>query len=250
MRSVRGIGQEVVMRRRTFAMVLVLFALTVRCYAFSLQGVVDGARSAVTSKFGNANTAAGLQEVLKVAVTNMVNQLGKKDGFASNPAIKVTLPPAITKFEPMLRQAGLGSQLDSLTKSMNAAAEQSVPVASGILGDAITKINFPDATSLLQGSNTAITDYFKSKTYDSLLAVFKQSVSKAMAQNAVASKYQGLMSSVQALPIANQMLPAFDLNTYVSSKALDGMFAVMGQQEVKLRTDPSLRTGLLKTFLK
>jgi hypothetical protein len=41
---------------------------------------------------------------------------------------------------------------------------------------------------------------------------------------------------------------SLDLDYYVTNKALDGLFYVVGQEEKKIRTDPAARiTDLLKT---
>jgi hypothetical protein len=42
--------------------------------------------------------------------------------------------------------------------------------------------------------------------------------------------------------------PSLDLNSYVTNKALDGLFTMVGQEEKKIRTNPASRTtDLLRT---
>jgi Protein of unknown function (DUF4197) len=47
-----------------------------------------------------------------------------------------------------------------------------------------------------------------------------------------------LKSAYQPVPLASA-LPPFDIESYVVSKALDGLFYVLGQEENQIRTNPS-----------
>jgi len=43
-------------------------------------------------------------------------------------------------------------------------------------------------------------------------------------------------------------VPQVDLRSYVTDRSLDGLFTVLGQEEERIRTDPSARvTELLRT---
>lgn len=54
------------------------------------------------------------------------------------------------------------------------------------------------------------------------------------------------MAKAPALPFMKT--PTLDINQYVLDKATVGLFVVMGQEEVKIRTDPAAQvTPLLKT---
>jgi hypothetical protein len=53
------------------------------------------------------------------------------------------------------------------------------------------------------------------------------------------------MGNVSAVPFAKP--ESFDLNHYVTTKALDGLFYMVGQEGQKIRTNPVARTtDLLK----
>jgi hypothetical protein len=54
-----------------------------------------------------------------------------------------------------------------------------------------------------------------------------------------------MMGRMSSLPFAGKV--AFDLKAYVTAKALDGMFLMIGREEVKIRKNPGARTtDLLK----
>jgi hypothetical protein len=206
--------------------------------------------TATSTKLSDTQIGSGLKEALKVGIQNTITLLGKTDGYLANQAVKILMPESIKKFEPALRATGQGPKIDEFILSMNRAAEKSAPLAADIFATAITEMSFEDAKKILQGGNTAATDYFKTKTYDKLLEMFQPSVRKSMNDYAVTRKFDAIAGRIQAIPFADKVVN-MDVNRYVSSKALDGLFLVLGQQENKIRTDPAARvTDLLKQVFK
>jgi Protein of unknown function (DUF4197) len=66
-----------------------------------------------------------------------------------------------------------------------------------------------------------------------------------MATNGVTEQYNALVSQVKEIPFAKSQ--DLDINHYVVSKALDGLFYELGQEERKIRQDPAAQTtNLLK----
>jgi Protein of unknown function (DUF4197) len=188
---------------------------------------------------------SGLQEALKVGTENAVLQTGAVDGFLSNEAIKILMPKSLQTIEKPLRLVGYGPQIDEFIVGMNRAAEKSMPFAKKIFWDAIGKMTFDDAKKILNGSNTAATDYFKDKTSKKLQATFRPKVEDVMDQVGVNRQYNDLMSRYKDVPFAEKV--TFDVNEYVTEKAADGLFFVVAQQEKKIRTNPEARvTDLLK----
>ena len=110
---------------------------------------------------------------------------------------------------------------------------------------AIKGMSMEDARKILSGGDTAATEYFKSKTYSKLYDEFKPSVSQSINQVGVARAYNDMMGKVPSVPFAKP--ESVDLNHYVTTKALDGLFYTVGQEEQKIRTNPVARTtDLLK----
>jgi hypothetical protein len=128
---------------------------------------------------------------------------------------------------------------------MNRAAERAAPAAKPIFLEAITAMSFDDARTIVTGSPTAATEYFKGKTSERLTAAFRPVVAQTMHEVGVTRLYQELMGRAQAIPFLKSQ--AFDLDSYVVAKCLDGLFYVLGQEEQKIRTNPAARaTDLLK----
>ena len=193
----------------------------------------------------DAKVGSGLQEALKVGTENAVTQTSAIDGFLLNKAIKILMPKPMQAMEQPLRLVGYGPQIDEFVVGMNRAAEKAVPFAKDIFWGAIGEMTFDDARKILNGSDTAATDYFKAKTSKKLQTAFKPSVTEVMDQVGVNQQYNALVSKYKDIPFSKSI--AFDVNQYVTEKATDGIFYVVGQEEKKIRTNPAARvTDLLK----
>ena len=205
------------------------------------KGLGVGEKSGLSeAKIGN-----GLKEALKVATQNTVNLTGQKDGYFSNQAIKILMPKKLGRLEKPLRMVGYGPQVDEFVLSMNRAAERAAPSAKKIFGDAVAQMTFDDAKKVLDGGDTAATDYFKGKTTDKLTAAFRPVVEKSMNEVGVTRKYKEMVGRYEAIPFSKDI--AFDPDQYVVEKAMDGLFYVLGQEEKKIRSNPAARVNdLLK----
>jgi hypothetical protein len=128
---------------------------------------------------------------------------------------------------------------------MNRAAERAAPQAKQIFWDAIGAMTIDDARTILNGSETAATDYFRAKTSEPLTASFRPIVETSMKEVGVTRQYTDLYRRAQAIPFLN--VEAYDLDRYVVTRALDGLFHVVGEEEKKIRTNPGARvTDLLR----
>lgn len=204
-----------------------------------------GGLSGGGSGLSDAKIGSGLQEALKIGTENAVVQTGAPDGFLLNKAIKILMPRPLQSMEQPLRLVGYGPQIDEFVVSMNRAAEKAVPFAKEIFWDAIGQMTFEDARKILNGSDTAATDYFKAKTSKKLQAAFRPPVETVMADVGVTRQYNDLIGKYQSVPFAKSI--SFDINQYVTEKTTDGIFYVVAQEERKIRTNPAARaTDLLK----
>ena len=203
------------------------------------QGVAN------TSTLGDARIGAALKEALQVGTENAVRLTGRPDGYFRNEAIKILLPEQLRSLEKSLRAVGFGAQVDELVLGMNRAAERAAPQAKQIFWDAIGAMTIDDARSILGGADTAATDYFEAKTSDALTRAFRPIVETSMREVGVTRQYTELYRRAQAIPFLN--VEAYDLDRYVVTRALDGLFHVVGEEEKKIRTNPAARvTELLR----
>jgi hypothetical protein len=244
------------MRRSSFGVMIIAAILFLGTPAHA--DLLDKAKSLMNkdkskpSSGGQADTtpdkdtvAAGLKEALSIGSKNAVSTGGQQDGYFKNPAIKIPLPEKVQKVEQPLRKVGLAKQVDEFILSMNRAAEKAAPAAKDIFVGAIKEMTILDAINILRGSDTAATDYMRSKTYDKLYTAFKPTVTQAVMSVGVTKAYANLVDKAKKTRLIKD--ESLDLDHHVTSKALDGLFYLLGQEEKKIRKDPVAQvTDLLK----
>ncbi len=119
---------------------------------------------------------------------------------------------------------------------MNRAAEAAAPEARQLLTDAVKKMSVQDAKSILTGGDTAATDYFKRTTQAQLTQRFLPIVKKATDRVGLAQQYNNLAGQGVKLGVVKQ--DDASIETYVTRKALDGLYLMIAEQEKSFRTDP------------
>jgi len=210
-----------------------------------LDKIFKGLGVGEKSGLSDVKIGSGLKEALQVGTENAVSLTGKTDGYFLNQVIKILMPEKLKTFEKGLRAVGYGPQVDEFVQSMNRAAEKAAPAAKQIFWDAVGEMTFDDARKILSGSDTAATEYFKGKTTNKLTAAFKPVVNKSMNEVGVTRQYKELVGRYESIPFVKK--ESFDLDQYVVTKALDGLFHMVGEEEKKIRKNPTARTtDLLK----
>jgi len=235
--------------RRIFFLLLFIFIIFTT-YSTSTAGLFDDVIKGLgtTTKEGpdDKTLISGLKEALSIGTENAVKNVSQVDGYFTNQIIKILMPEKIQKVADILKKVGYQKQVDDFILSMNRAAEKAAPQATSFFIDAIKEMTFKDARKILDGGDTSATDFFKSKTSDKLYNTFKPIVSSSMGEVGVTRSYKDMMAQYESLPFISKEL--VDLDHYVTNKALDGLFYMVGQEEKKIRTDPAARvTDLLKT---
>ena len=184
--------------------------------------------------------AKGLKEALQVGTARAVEDVSKINGYFNNPKIRIPLPESVQKTEKLIRAAGFGAKVDEFELSMNRAAERAAPEAKALFWDAIKQMTFGDAKKILNGRDNEATLYFQEKTSPRLREIAKPVVRDAMSEVGVTRSYQELDRTVRTIPFAGSY--SFDLDQYVTDKALNGLFVVLAEEEKKIRENPAART--------
>ena len=209
-----------------------------------LLGLFGGGKSAAGA-LDAATAADGLREALKVGTERAAASTSAVDGFLANELIRIALPEQLTTMANALRAIGMGAQVDQLDVAMNRAAEQATGEAKTVFWDAISSMTVEDALGIVNGGDTAATDYFRTRTSDSLRERFEPIVTEKMQAVGLYQTYKPLADSYNAMPFVSA--PAVDLESHVTNGALDGLFTVLGEEEKKIREDPVARsTELLR----
>jgi hypothetical protein len=228
----------------TTLIILILFFVPA-CHGGFLDDLLKGLAPSSEQGMDESTVIAGLKEALSVSTENAVKNVSRLDGYLANEAIRIAMPEKIQRVADVLKKVGYEKQVDEFTTSMNRAAEKAAPKASAHFIGAIKEMTFDDARRILSGADSEATDYFRSKTSDRLYNEFKPVVSSSMDTVGVTRSYKEMMGTYTSLPFTKDT--PFDLDHYVTGKALDGLFYMMAQEEKKIRTDPAARvTDLLK----
>lgn len=210
---------------------------------------------AKASSLSQDQIVAGLKQALSLGVSNAVATLGRNDGFLTNLNVKIPLPGKLQSVEQALRLAGQDQLADNFVASMNHAAEQAVPLAAGVFGEAIKQMTIADARAILAGTNDAATQYFQRTTQTNLFAKFYPVVQQATGQVGVTAEYKAMMGKFSSLNSFGGLfgkknlvnLDTADIDTYVTDKAMDGLFKMVAAEEKNIRANPVARTtDLLK----
>ncbi len=244
---------------RILSLVFVALLLTLSpCYAGILEditGQVGDLSPQVLptlqkqSSLDDTTIVKGLKEALATGTERAVTEVARPNGYFGNPLIKILLPDKVQRAADMLAAVGYQKQVNEFVLSMNRAAEAAAPQAAAFFGDAIRQMTVEDARGILMGGDTSATQFFEKKIRTKLFDSFKPVVSNSMEQVGTVRSYKEMMGSYDNLPMASMLgVPSLDLNSYVTNKALDGLFTMVGQEEKKIRTNPAARTtDLLRT---
>ncbi len=232
----------------TLALMLLLAGLPA-CSSTDGGGIEDllGAAAGLGGSSSEDSTiVAGLKQALEVGTNNTVRRTSVTNGYLGNALIRILLPEKIRPAGDMMRRVGLGRQVDEMQTQMNRAAELAASEAAPIFFDAIRGMSIRDARGILDGGETAATEFFRRATSAPLRARYAPIVEARMAQVGLARTYADLAGRYNAIPAVPKL--SFDLNGYVIDKALQGLFTVLGEEEKRIRTDPAARvTELLRT---
>ncbi len=226
--------------------VIMLLFFTSQAYSGFLDDLFNRITSGSQAGPSEATIVSALKEALSIGTRNAVTSVSKPDGYFANKNIKIPMPEKLQTMAGILENLGFRQQVDDFVLSMNRAAERAAPKAASCLVDAITQMSFEDAKKILDGGDTAATDYFRAKTSDKIYAAFKPIIGSAMDEVGVTRYYRQIVQQYETIPFMKAQ--ALDLDAYVTSSALDGLFYMVAQEEKKIRTDPAARvTDLLKT---
>ena len=187
------------------------------------------------SDFTQGEAASGMKKALEIGAIAAVGLLGKTDGFLANPLVRIPLPKVVEDASSILRIMGQGPKIDELLTTMNRAAEAAVPQGKTILLNAVKSMTVQDAKQILTGGDTSVTTFFADKTRSPLAEKFLPIVGIATQRVGAARSYNGLVERISAFVPSTQLEK---VEPYVTRKALDGLYFMIGEEEKKIRQNP------------
>jgi Protein of unknown function (DUF4197) len=216
-------GEPQVQRRKFTASLIVVPAL----------GLTGGSPAYALSQ---ADAAAGVRAALERGAASAVEMLGRSDGFLGNPKVRIELPGFLKDAAKLLKATGQGMRVDELVTAMNRAAEAAMPHAKALLVGAVKSMSVDDAMNIVRGGESSATAYFSSKTRGPIGQKFLPIVGRATENVSLAQKYDAVAGKAAGMGLLKK--EDADLKGYVTGKALDGLYFMMGEEEKKIRKDP------------
>jgi hypothetical protein len=209
-------------------------ALTLAAAVFNSSRTQAGALD--LQSLTGSDAAAGLKTALTQGAQKAVASLGKTDGFLGNAEVRIPLPGKLQKAEKTLRMLGLGKDTDQFITAMNRAAEAAVPEAKPLLINAVKQMSVADAKGILSGGSDAATQYFRRTTSAKLTEKFLPVVQRTTAKVELAKRYNSLAGKLEQFGLVDK--GDSTIESYVTAKALDGLFLMMAKEEAAIRANP------------
>ena len=213
---------------RASALGLLLLAAHQRALAVSL------------AQLSNADAASGVKAALARGAEVAVDLLGRTDGFLGNPQVRIGLPGQLEDAAKLMRRFGQGQRIDELVTTINRAAETAVPMGKDLLVGAVQSMSVQDAKNILTGGDTAVTQFFASKTRAPLGERFLPVVTQATDKVGLAQQYNAFAGKAAGFGLLKP--EDANLQQYVTGKTLDGLYLMIGEEEKRIRADP-IKTG-------
>jgi Protein of unknown function (DUF4197) len=235
------------MKNLTIILLLMLAALSGQSQ--TLNQIINSANSIISaSSLSNADITEGLKEALSVGSTKATEQSSKTDGFYKNPLIKIPYPNETREMMSTLKSVGMSKQVKAFEMQLNRAAEDAAKKAAPIFIAAIKGLTIQDGLTILKGSNDEATQYLKRNTSTNLTNEFKPVISNSLKKVQITKYWKPLFTKYNKLPMVKKVNP--NLEDYVTQKAMEGLFKLVAQEELKIRQDPAARVSdiLKKVF--
>lgn len=201
--------------------------------------------SSETSGLTVEEIGAGLKDALRVGSETVVAQLGRVDGFNTDPKVHIPLPKQLDSVKSVLDKVGMSGLLKDFELKLNRAAEVATPKAKKLFSQAITEMSFDDVKKIYEGPEDAATQYFRGKMSPSLAKEMEPVINNSLSEVGAVQAYDNVMKEYRSVPFVPDVKA--DLTDYVIEKGMDGIFYYMAKEEAAIRANPAKRTtDLLK----
>lgn len=213
-----------------------IFSLCKTAATITLVCASSLAAAVSLADLSSKDASSGVKAALEKGASAAVSKLGVENGFLNNEKVKIGLPEMLEKAMPILRMTGQGKKIDELQVSMNHAAESAVALAKPLLLDAVKSMSVTDAKNILSGGETSVTDFFRQKTATPLTAKFLPVVKKITDRNGLSPQYNALMGKASSSGLVSK--EEATVESYVTQRALDGLYTIIAEEEKAIRADP------------
>ncbi len=199
----------------------------------------------------NEEVISGLKEALTIGIQNGSGKASALDGFLKNDKIRLPFPPDAQKVKDKALQLGLDNKVKEFETTLNRAAEEAAKEAAPIFVQAIKDMTISDGFNILKGADNAATSYLKEKTTDQLVTAFSPKVGTAIDKVNLTKYWEPLTKAYNSASfLTGSEEINTDLKSYITERAIIGLFKLVEEEEMKIRKDPIARVSdiLKKVF--
>ncbi len=210
-----------------------------------LRNLQDPGSSTDSATLSNAEIGNGLREALRVGADRVIDQVGVRDGYNTDPKIHIPLPDSLKTVQGALSRVGLSGMMDDLELRLNRAAETAAPEAQAVFWKAIEDMTLDDVRTIYDGPDDAATRYFERTMTPELQTRMRPIVDDSLAEVGAVQSYDAAIGRYKNIPFVPDAKA--DLTDHVLRLGLQGMFLYLAQEEKAIRENPAKRsTELLK----
>lgn len=241
------------MQVKVFSFVLMMFILT------GCAELLNVLQSSAGLPLSEAEVVSGLKEALITGAKNSAGRLAAENGYYGDALVKILLPDEAKVVVDNISRIPGGQQLvNDVILRINRAAEDAAKEVAPIFVNSVTQMTIKDAFNILNGADNAATGYLRNTTYNELYTLYKPkiqvstekkiigNISTKESWETLTTRWNTFANSL-AGRLANFKPVTTDLDDFLTTKALSGMFLKVEAEELKIRKDVSARvTPLLQ----
>jgi hypothetical protein len=235
------------MKSKIYVFILMMFLFT------GCAELMNILQTTGTAALTEADVISGLKEALITGARNSATRLAAENGYYGDALIKIPLPDEAKMIVDNISKIPGGEKLvEDVVLRINRAAEDAAKEVAPIFVSSVTSMSISDAFNILNGADNAATIYLRNTTYDQLYQLYKPkiqastekkiigNISTKESWNTLTSKWNSVANSI-AGKIAGLKPVNTDLDDFLTSKALSGMFLKVEGEELKIRKEVSAR---------
>lgn len=200
--------------------------------AFAQQPLLDS--------LTQADARRGIRDALGLAAMNATTRLGQPNGFWGDGRVRIPLPGVLGQTQRALSGLGMAGPLDELQENLNHAAETTMPEAAGLFTDAVRSITIADAIEIVRGPEDSATRYLRGRTGTRLTNLLRPPMTRALTESGAFTLMRSALRELGLASMTSRLrTETIDFST---TKALDGCFFFIAEEERAIRRDPLRRT--------
>lgn len=220
------------MQNQSRRALLAILAAAVATPALAQRPLLDGLTQGDASR--------GIKEALSLASMNATNRLAQPNGFWGNPQVRIPLPGVLGQSQRTLSRMGMSRPLDLLQENLNHAAESVMPQAASLFTSAVRDITIGDAINIVRGGDNSATTYLRGRTETRLTTLLRPPMTRALTESGAFTLLRTALREVGMSSMTTDLRA--EVISFSTTKALDGCFFFVAEEERAIRRDPWRRT--------